>query len=73
MNQAQQNEKKELIAKRDELRARLDAIEKDYRRGLNSDSEERAVELENAEVLEAIAKSTADELQGIEKRLADLD
>jgi len=73
MNKAQKNEKKELIAKRDELQARLDAIKKDYRRGLNSDSEERAVELENAEVLEAIAKSTANELQGIEKRLAELD
>jgi RNA polymerase-binding transcription factor DksA len=70
MGQQQQTEREALLAKRDELRARLNAIEKDYRQGLAADSEEQAVELENAEVLEAIAKSTAEELQRIEARLA---
>lgn len=67
-----QNEKQRLIAKRDELRARLESIEKDYRQGLDADSEEQALQLENAEVLEGIAKSTAEELQHVEEQLARL-
>ena len=67
-----QQEKQDLIEKRDELRSRLESIEKDYRRGLDPDSEEQAVQLENADVLEAIAKSTSEELQRIESRLAEL-
>jgi len=66
------NEKQQLIVKRDALRDRLDAIERDYRQGLDADSEEQAVQLENAEVLEGIAKSTSEELQRIEERLAEL-
>jgi len=62
-----------LKAKRDELRKRLDAIEADYRRGLDADSEERAVQLENAEVLDGIAKATSEELQRIENQLAELE
>ncbi|MDH3354597.1 MAG: hypothetical protein OEL79_05220 [Chromatiales bacterium] len=61
-----------LIAKRDELRERLDSIEADYRKGLNADSEEQAQELQNAEVLEGIAKSASEELQRIEKLLEEL-
>lgn len=61
-----------LTRKRDELRARLAAIEKDYRGGLSADSEEQAQQLENAEVLAGIAKSTAAELARIEAKLADL-
>lgn len=67
-----QSEKEQLIEKRNELRTRLESIETDYRQGLDADSEEQAVQLENAEVLEAIAKSTAEELQRIEERLATL-
>jgi len=67
-----ENEKEQLIKKRDELRSRLEAIEKDYRQGLDADSEEQAVQLENAEVQEAIAKSTSEELQRIEEKLAKL-
>lgn len=66
------SEKQRLIEKRQELRARIEAIENDYRRGLDSDSEERAVQLENADVLEGIARAAAEELQQIEKRLAEL-
>ncbi len=66
------NEKQSLIEKRDELRARLDAIKADYRRGLNADSEEQAIELENVEVLDGIAKATSEELARIEELLAKL-
>lgn len=62
-----------LIKKRDELAARLEAIKADYRRGLNADSEEQAIELENVEVLDGIARATAEELERIEKLLAELD
>ena len=67
-----QNEKEQLMEKRNELRTRLESIEKDYRQGLDANSEEQAVQLENAEVQEAIAKSTSDELQRIEEKLAKL-
>ena len=62
---------KELLTRRDELVARLESIEKDYRGGLDADSAERAVQLENAEVLDGIARAAADELKQIENRLAD--
>jgi len=67
-----ESEKAQLIEKRNELQARIEAIEKDYQQGLDSDSEERAVQLENAEVLEGIARSASEELQRIEERLAEL-
>lgn len=58
-----------LETKRDALFERLTAIERDYRQGLEADSEERAMQLENAEVLEAIARSTREELDAIENQL----
>ncbi|MDH5546057.1 MAG: hypothetical protein OEZ43_10715 [Gammaproteobacteria bacterium] len=61
-----------LESKRQELRERLEKIEQDYRSGLDADSEERALQLENAEVLEGIAKATAEELAKVEELLADL-
>ena len=68
-----ENKKLQLIEKRDELRLRIESIEKDYRTGLDPDSGERAVQLENADVQEAIAKSASEELQRIEKELAELN
>jgi hypothetical protein len=62
-----------LLARRDALRERLEAIERDYRQGLDADSEEQAVQLENAEVLEGIAKAAAEELRQVEEQLAALD
>lgn len=62
-----------LQARRDALRERLEAIERDYRSGLDPDSEERAVQLENAEVLEGIARAAAEELAQVEQQLAALD
>lgn len=62
-------EKTRLLAQRDELRARLDAIRRDFRQGLDADSGERAIQLENREVLEGIARVTAEEIERIEQRL----
>jgi chromosome segregation ATPase len=62
----------QLRRRRDELRTRLASIEADYRAGLSADSEEQAIQLENAEVLAGIAKATADELARVEARLAEL-
>jgi len=62
-----------LTEKREELRQRLNDIENDYKQGLDPDSEERAVQLENAEVLEGIAKAASEELQKIEEQLAALN
>jgi hypothetical protein len=62
----------ELNKRREELRARLAAIENDYRAGLSADSEEQAIQLENAEVQAGIAKATADELARVEARLEEL-
>lgn len=63
-------DKAQLLAKRDELRERLEAIRRDVRSGLDADAEERAIQLENAEVLDGIAKATAEELARIEQQLA---
>ena len=65
-------ERTRLLTKRDELRARIDKIEADYRNGLDADSEEQAQQLENAEVLEGIARAASEELQRIEKELEDM-
>jgi len=65
-------EKQQLIARREVLRERLEAIHRDYGQGLDRDAEEQAQQLENAEVLEGLEKSAAEELEAVEKRLAEL-
>lgn len=65
-------ERAKLLLQREALRERLEAINEDYRKGLSADSEEQAIQLENAEVLEGIAKAAAEELERIEQRLANL-
>lgn len=65
-------ERAKLLLQREVLRERLEAINEDYRKGLSADSEEQAIQLENAEVLEGIAKAAAEELERIEQRLANL-
>ncbi len=72
MTDTNETEKARLLARKLELEERLAAIEQDYRQGLDADSEERAVQLENAEVLEGIGNAAADELAQIEERLAEL-
>ena len=68
-----QERKQQLLQRRDELIERLDAIKKDYGRGLDPDFEEQAEQLENAEVLAGIAKAAAEELEQVEKQLAMLE
>jgi len=65
-------ERDRLMAQRKALMDRLDSIESDYRRGLDADAEERAQELENAEVLDAIARAARAELERIEGLLAEM-
>lgn len=62
----------QLKQRRQELIERLQAIEKDYRSGLSADSEERAVELENADTLAEIARVAQLELDEIEAKLKAL-
>ena len=62
----------DLLQRRQELVRRLDAIRRDYERGLSADSEERAVELENAEVLTEIQRVTREELAKVDRALANL-
>ena len=64
--------RQKLIEERDRLRARLDDIRAEIRQGLDADSEERAIKLENREVLEGIARATLEELARIERRLQEL-
>lgn len=66
-------ERMRLLVRRQELHDRLAAIEADYKSGLDADSEERALQLENADVLEGIGKAAADELAQIEERLQKLN
>lgn len=62
-----------LESQRDALADRLRRINLDYRRGLDRDMEEQAVELENEEVLREIARVTAEELSRIEGALRRIE
>ena len=61
-----------LTEKRDELMKRLADIRRDLRSGLDADSKEQAIELENMEVLQEIHRLADEELQNIEQQLAEL-
>ncbi len=63
----------DLETKRAELRDRLERISLDYRRGLDRDLEEQAQELENADVLDEIARVTAEELARIEQAIERIE
>ncbi len=60
----------ELIQSRDELLNRLEAIRKDLRGGLDADSKEQAVQLENMQVLQEIARVTEENLQAINQQIS---
>ena len=68
-----EQKKRELETQRDELAARLRKINMDYRGGLDRDLEEQAQQLENAEVLQEIARVTAEELNRIELALQRIE
>ena len=59
----------QLRQKQVELRERVDAIRRDFKSGLDRDLEEQAVQLENAEVLDALLKQALTELEEIEQKL----
>ncbi len=60
-----------LEERRDALVARLSAIRADLARGFDRDGEERAVELENFDVLNEIARVAEEDLERVEARLED--
>ncbi|MBI1732306.1 MAG: hypothetical protein HYR49_06005 [Gammaproteobacteria bacterium] len=62
-----------LRQKQTELRERVDAIRRDFRSGLDRDFEEQAVQLQNAEVLDALLKQALTELEEIELKLRRLE
>lgn len=65
--------REELTEKRNELAARLNAINLDFRQGLDRDMEEQAQQLENQEVLAEIARITAEELNKVEAALGRIE
>lgn len=64
--------KEELLRKRKELMDRVEAIRADYKRGLDRDSEERAVQLENRETLNEIERVSLEEIAKIDEQLKKL-
>jgi len=68
-----QAKKAELLSKREELLNRLDAIKKDYASGLSADSEEQALQLENAEVLAEISRVTNEDLQKVTQAIERIE
>jgi hypothetical protein len=71
-NPPMEKTREELIQSRDELMKRLEAIGKDLRGGLDADSKEQAIQLENMQVLEEIARVTQENLQQLNKQIAAL-
>ncbi len=65
--------RRQLEAKRDELAARLERITANVRRGLESDSEERAKQLEDSEVVDALGNDARAELVKIKIALQRMD
>ena len=61
-----------LEAKRDELTGRLERITENVRRGLESDSEERAKQLEDSEVVDALGNEARAELEKIKVALKSM-
>ncbi|MCG8380185.1 MAG: hypothetical protein MI865_12035 [Proteobacteria bacterium] len=63
----------ELQQKKQELEERLEKIKLDLGHELSADSDERATELENRDVLLEIARVTEEELARIKQQLNDAD
>ncbi len=59
--------------KKSELRVRLDRITANLRRGLDTDSKERAVQLEDSEVVDALGNEARKELEKISQALRRMD
>lgn len=65
--------RRELEAKKDELVGRLDRITANLRRGLEPDSKERAKQLEDREVVDALGNEARDEIARISATLRRMD
>jgi len=63
----------ELIAKKQELQARLERIGANLRRGFDSDSKEMAKELEDSEVVDALGNEAREEIARISATLARIE
>jgi len=66
-------QKARLEARYAELNQRLQAIRQDYARGLDADSEERAQQLANAEVLAEIMRVSEEDLVKVTQELAKIN
>ena len=62
-----------LLAKKAELIARLDRVKANVRRGYDADSKERAKELEDSEVVDALGNEARLEIAQISEALSRID
>jgi len=65
--------REQLEHQRDELSRRIDAIKADIGRGLDADSKEQAGQLENKDVLDALAIEATEELAEVKAALQRMD
>ena len=65
--------KQQLTEKKHELDERLERIRQNHLRSLDADSAERAVQMENFEVVDALGKEASEELRKIEAALRRLE
>lgn len=65
--------RKELERKKAEMEGRLDRITANIRRGLETDSKERAKQLEDSEVVDALGNEAREELAKISTALLRMD
>ena len=66
------SQKAHLEARYAELNQRLQAIRQDYANGLDADSEERAQQLENEEVLAEIMRVAQEDLAKVAQQLLEV-
>ncbi len=71
--QGSESDMKSLLLQEAKLKERLQAIAADVRGGLDPDSGERALQLENREVLEEIERVTMSELARVRLLIADAE
>ena len=65
--------REELLQKKEELTARLERITANLRRGYEADSKERAKQMEDSEVVDALGNEARAELQKVSAALARMD
>lgn len=63
----------ELAQQKSELEQRLARINENHRRPLETDSKERAIQLENSEVVDALGNEAREELEQISTALARIE